>query len=76
MLVKAVFPGEECKVHRVTVQCKSRHTRKRVHEYRPAIAIVLRAVQWLATETEIEDAFTRQKRRNGSVRNKNQSKNF
>ena len=54
VLVKAVFPGQESKVHRMTIQCKSRHTGKRVHEYRAATTIVLRAVQWLATETDIE----------------------
>ena len=48
-LVKDVFPGEDGKVSKVTVQYKSYRTGERVHEYRGARDIVVsRAVQRLA----------------------------
>ena len=51
-LVKDVFPGEDGKVRKVTVQYKSYHTAERVHEYRGARDTVKdavsRAVQRLA----------------------------
>ena len=48
-LVRDVFPGQDGKVRRVTVQYKSYRTGERVHEYRGAKDIVVsRAVQRLA----------------------------
>ena len=49
VLVKDVFPGEDGKVRKVTVQHKTYRTGERVHEYRGARdTVVSRAVQRLA----------------------------
>ena len=48
-LVKDVFPGEDGKVHKVTVQYNSCCTGERAHEYQGAKdTVVSRAVQRLA----------------------------